>query len=385
MTTRDTSPLSFDVAQTAFPSGAHRIAWYLGASLAPLVEVIPDDWPAGRRDALLAGERALHAFFAALYADLYQQPTAYGLIETPDLVYEDHEWARERPDVNRAKARNIHAIKALEALCDLVGLAQWDGDRLTVSRAAAETLLDDLRPQSISRPRLKALWQALDRQGLTIAWGEALTIAAAPPELLLALQAMCARVTAANRALRLFAFMRCDLRALQPDYAPDLRQALSILPPDTRAQAEALVDHLAASGYRQEFTPNSYPAASWVLLFSGNPRLKAGPLARLGFSYEYRRRFYAELHCANPRYLAPLAAAKGREYAAWFSGQWPRECNGCGYCQRFSEPGPFVIELAGQRRALCHSNWLRMRDPDAAQTANFLRMVELHTEAGLAR
>jgi hypothetical protein len=385
MPTLDTSPIGFDVAQTSFASGAHRLAWYLGASLAPFVEVIPDGWPAARRDALLAGERALHAFFADLYADLYQQPAAYGLAETPDLVYEDHEWAKERPEVNRAKARNAHAIKALEALFDLVGLAQWDGDRLTVSRAAAEALLADLRPKSISRPRLKALWQALGRQGLTISWGEALVISSQPPELLLALQALCAQVTAASRALRLFAFLRCDLRALQPDYAPGLPLVLSVLPPDTRPQAEALIGHLAAAGYRQEFAPNSYPAASWALLFSGNERLKAGPLARLGFSYEYRRRFFAELHCANPRYLAPLAVARGPEYAAWFSSQWHQECTGCGYCQRFSEPGPLVVELAGRKRALCHANWLRMRDPDAAQTANFLRMVELHTEAGLAR
>jgi hypothetical protein len=62
----------FDRRQRHFPSSAHRVAWYLRASLLPFSEFLPAGLPKGKARKLATGERSLHEFFSALYADMYR-------------------------------------------------------------------------------------------------------------------------------------------------------------------------------------------------------------------------------------------------------------------------------------------------------------------------
>jgi hypothetical protein len=127
-----------------------------------------------------------------------------------------------------------------------------------------------------------------------------------------------------------------------------------------------------------------YPSARWMVTFSGKRRLKPGPFLRIAFSLEFRNRLLVDVHCINPEHLLPIVHDRGTAYATWFSQNWRRDCDDCGYCKkRFKTPGPYILQLDGRKRGICHQNWLGYRNPTEAQVESLLKMVELHTAAGM--
>jgi hypothetical protein len=90
--TSTSTSVTFDKYQKEFPSNAHRLAWYLGASLLPFSAVIPEGSPAAEAEDLRTGEQALNAFFTRLFTDMYLRPQDYTMVESPDPCFEDGEW-----------------------------------------------------------------------------------------------------------------------------------------------------------------------------------------------------------------------------------------------------------------------------------------------------
>jgi len=122
----------------------------------------------------------------------------------------------------------------------------------------------------------------------------------------------------------------------------------------------------------------------WTVAFGGNKRYKAGTFFTFGFSILFLNMFHLSLHCINPRHLIPIVYGKGSEYTDWFGQNWHQDCTGCGFCKKkFKNPGPYLFENKGKKRGLCHQNWLGSRNPGKKQVRNMLKMVALHSEAGM--
>jgi hypothetical protein len=145
----------FDKWQKHFPSNAHRIIWYLGVSLLPFSEVIPAGLPEEKAKELALGEKSLHAFFSALYADMYRNPSDYKMMESPDLHFKDGEWYKARPDMLKAKGKNAHVMKGLGILFDIGRIAAQRGDVLVLSGSSFSELFTKIVPKSISRAKMK--------------------------------------------------------------------------------------------------------------------------------------------------------------------------------------------------------------------------------------
>jgi hypothetical protein len=376
----------FDRQQREFPSHAHRVAWFLGASLLPFAPVIPPGLSQAEAQDLALGEQSLHAFLSALYADMYRHPGAYLMTEAPDLVFNDGEWYKDRPDMTRVRGRNAHVLKSLEVLFELGCRAALDGDTLVLDAGEYDRVFAEIRPASISKTKVRGFLAALEQFGLEISAGPGKNVMRSTqyPKLLLALKALCRVAGAEDLPFRFFAFHRCDFKAVEQSYAPDVTQVLSVLPQDTRAQAEGTIAAMLAAGYKMELQMGGYPNAIWMVKFSGSKKYKASNFFWFGFSIEYLNRFYVELHCINPQHLIPVVYRKGDEWAAWFDRTWNHDCNGCGSCQdKFKVPGPYLLEVNGKKRGLCHQCWLGARNPTGEQMENLLKMVSLHTEAGM--
>ena len=79
------------------------------------------------------GERSLHEFLCALYADMYRNPGDYRMTESPELAFDDGEWYKARPDMKKAMRKNAHVIKSLQVLFEIGRLATLRGDTLVLS------------------------------------------------------------------------------------------------------------------------------------------------------------------------------------------------------------------------------------------------------------
>ena len=377
---------SFDRLAKTFPSNAHRIAWYLGSSLLPFREVIPEDISGEKAKLLSIGEKSLHEFFAKLYSEMYRDPKAFRMAEVPDLYFENGEWYKNRPDMTKARGKNSHVLKALEALFTIGRLAKLSGNTLAISVSEYEQVIAEIIPKSISRPKMKGFIAGLTKLGLIITGNDTLTIRSTQyPNMLIALKKMCRHGGADDHELRLFAFYRCDFKALNAEYNPDISQILRIIPEDEGETARAIIETMIGAGYQMKLQMGGYPNAMWTLHFSGNDRFKVSSFFFLGFSLDFLNRFCVNLHCVNPQYLIPLVQNKGDEYSEWFVRNW-RACDGCGYCRgKFKNPGPYLVSYGGKKKGLCHQNWMEARNPSRPQVDNLLKMVALHTEAGMAR
>jgi hypothetical protein len=377
--------MRFDKTQREFPSKAHRIPWYLGSGLLPFSEVIPEDLSREESQSLAFGEKSLHEFFNKLYSGMYQRPQTYFMEEIPDLYFNDGEWFKRRPDMTKVRNKNAHVMKALEILFEIAHQAALDDGVLTVGAETHKRILDERRPKSVAQKRISGFWGAMREHGLEISEDQgSITIQSkASPKMTSALKAM-ARYGGADDKLRFFAFYRCDFAAVNPSYFPDISRILSILPADSRIGADKILEFMTQSGYEINVIMGGYPSSNWNILFSGNKRRKTSQFFWMGFSIEYYNMFYIELHCMNPKFLIPIVYGKGEEYGDWFNETWTHNCNGCGYCKdRFKPPGPYVFEHRGKKRGLCHQQWIRKRNPSAEQINSLLKMVELHTEAGM--
>ncbi len=373
--------------QKEFPSNAHRVAWYLGASLLPFTAVVPDGLSQAESQDFIQGEKSLHDFFCTLYTDMYLNPDTYLMTESPDLYFNNGQWFKDRPDMTKAKGKNAHIMKALEVLFEIVHRATLENGELIVSAAEYDNIFSEIRPTSISKPKVKGFLTALRQLGLEITVEtQGISIRSKQyPKMFIAMKAICQYDEAEDRQLRFFAFYRCDFEAVKKTYVPDMSQVLSILPQATREQAEWIIAYMRASGYKMELQMGGYPSALWIVNFRGNKKYKASNFFWFGFSIEYLNMFFVELHCMNPQYLIPLVYRKGDEYADWFDKTWYRECDDCGYCQdKFKIPGPYAFEHNGRKRGLCHQCWLGARNLTQGEMESLLRMVALHTEAGMA-
>ena len=309
------------------------------------------------------------------------------MTESPDIYFNDGEWYKARPDMTKARHKNTHAIKALEVLYNIGTQAAIDGDRLFLTAEDYGKIIANVNPKSISRPKIRDFLQALQKFGLEISGESKLTFKSTLyPKLLVAMKAMCQYGGGDDDQIRFFAFHRCDFKAVEKTYVPDISQVLLILPEEKRKLAEQLISHMTNAGYKMELQMGGYPNALWIVKFSGNKRLKASSFFWFGFSIDYLNMFYIQLHCVNPQHLIPIVYSKGREYMAWFDRNWHHNCDGCGYCKnKFKEPGPYLFKYNGKKRGLCHQNWLESRNPSEEQVQNLLKMVDLHTEAGMTK
>ena len=374
----------FDISQTEFPSNPHRIAWYLGVCILPFSAVIPDDPDNVAAEALSVGEKSLHSFLGAVYADMYEHPKTYRMTEIEDLTFNDGEWYKQRPDMTKAMKRNAHMLKLIDVLYEIGNRSALRGETLVLKRAVYEEIFTSIIPKSVSRPKLKACIEALGTHGFEISGSDTLDIRSTRyPKMLVALKAMCRHRDDDNRK-RVFALQRCDFAAVNEPYEPDIRQILSTLPEGSREHAVRITDHMSGAGYKVEFTMGGYPSSIWTVAFSGSKSKKASSFFSLGFSIEYRNMFYASLHCMNPQHLIPIVKSRDARSVEWFSSMWRQECNGCGYCRgKFKHPGPYILEVNGKKRGLCHQNWITKRNPDNDTVHDLLEMVDLHTAAGL--
>ena len=376
----------FDRSQNAFPSNAHRLVWYLGVSQLPFVGIPPEPGDSEIARQLIEGEESLHKFLSSVYRDAYEHPAEYRLAETEDLTFRDGEWYKHRPDMAQAMRKNAHLMKSFEVLFDVIHYAEFQHDILLVSSKTFDEAFDRITPKAVSRPKIKAVINAFARHGLKVEEIEDRAVieirSNRHPHLLTALKAMCGHRSGDVRE-RVFALQRCDFAAIHESYRPEIRSVFSVLPDETRRQAEEIVEHMQRSGYRTQFSMGGYPSAMWSITFDGKKGKKAGSFLTIGFSIEYEHMFHASLHCMNPQHLIPIVHAHGAQYARWFSNMWKRECNGCGYCKKFKNPGPYLFEVEGKRRRLCHQNWITKRNPTDSELTDLLGMVDLHTESGL--
>lgn len=234
---------------TVFPTAVHRLIYSCGRALTP-VSVATE----GMEDRALAGScRELHDFFAALYADMYEAPSAYGLDAGALERFLDGRRLNGVKQKQPARTERLLALTRNSAqgyqmlMCLLGQAGEADGARLGLPAGALEQaerrIRTAVRPQSLEE-RLRAL----ERVGLVRCEGglESLRF----PGMFAALCALARTVGDRLSGFGYFNFCNAEFRALRPGFKPSPEDYFRPLAAERRALAQELDGAARALGCR---------------------------------------------------------------------------------------------------------------------------------------
>jgi hypothetical protein len=174
------------------------------------------------------------------------------------------------------------------------------------------------------------------------------------PNMMLALKTLAeACEQHADARMSRFLFARCDVRALDPDYQPDMLEVLrTVMSPAESERAVKLHHALAELAYVPVLKIDS--VSSWRIQYQGKRAIKATPF----FEFEYDERHTCQIgmcvKCASTNRLVPFIAQRPTFLQQDFY-RHANICGGskCGWCKTRKGMGPSVLRYAGEKKTIC--------------------------------
>jgi len=323
-----------------------------------------------------AGDSAIHSFFAAFYDSLFAHPEAFGLPVGPDLsIAEDEPNEKERKQEVQQKIKKAH--DQIQQGLEFLRLAGLHGELAGQALVLAD--LDQLRRESgVSKKFLAGL--PLAGGVLQSAGGRTLLSCPAQPAAPGGLQCLaraCENIEDARRCL--FHFARCDMRAANPRYEPDVLELYQAFDPADAALAARLHDFFSGRGYKT--TLEAGGPFAWVVKYQGDRKMKASAFFQIQFEDRYAHPMRLDLKCASTNRLAPLLPSQPQTLQDDFARR-VFNCNGdkCNWCRNQKSLGPSVLVHNGQERVVCWFSNSSLRHPDESTLELVRQYTDLHDQ-----
>jgi hypothetical protein len=296
-------------------------------------------------------QQDLEAFFRAFYQRAYGRPEAFGLPTTEDVCVEQGATKEQKQVVTRTvkKARD-KMVTAVEYLYYVGQHGKCTAERLLLPQ-------DEYASFFAKGPRVKRkLVQGMQSIGLSVSDQEdgVLIGNTTYPQMMPALRALahaCAQRSDQRLGATLFA--RCDFRALDPDFEPDLLDLLqTALAPAEYDRAVALHNTLTNMDYQASLEVAG--VHNWRVRYQGKRAIKSTAF----FEYEYderdKRPLRTTVKCAATNRLVPLLS----DQSARLQQDFFRHAHSCGapkcsWCKTRKSLNPSVLEMGGEKRTIC--------------------------------
>lgn len=239
----------FDIDQSNFASTGQWLVWRLGLDMAvpgvTTIGTVPDSASSER------AERDLYGFIRDLYADVYASPDAYGVPNFPFYPALIKETVGDTEVFRKAvlSVRRILCDGIIDFLLQLGLMGHVDGREMTVERAEYERLLEAKQKKCKSLVFLRALDERL---GLHPECTEQVTFKNIKYPAMFQGLSLLGKACASDKKYGEYIFRRCDFRGIAPGYAPELGDALQIIPGPGRADIQAADALLASRGFKRE-------------------------------------------------------------------------------------------------------------------------------------
>lgn len=304
---------------------------------------------AGMDETTEISQRDLHAFFERFYEDVFVGPLAFGMPSGEDqYIAEDelNEKDKKQAVMQKLKKPREMIIQGLDFLM-LAGvcgrLKEW------------ALILDDY-PATIKDSAIKPKFlKGLGSSGLMITLSGDQAVLTSPqfPAMLPALKTL-ALGCAAFKAERIgkFHFARCDFRALDPHYEPDVLELYQLFRLEEFERLSRLHTFFSAKGYKTSLDVGG-PFA-WTVKYQGNRKIKASPFFQVTFEERYENPLRPQIKCVSTNRLAELLPQQPQALWDDFMGRvYPCQGDKCGWCRNQKALGPSVIEYNGETRTVC--------------------------------
>ncbi len=312
----------------------------------------------------------LHAFFQALYSDIYAQPERFGLPVRPDDCIAENQ--PNEKDKKQEVKRLLDRPKAMiEAGLDFIMKAGiqgvLDGKMLRIEHY----------PAILTESKItKKFLAGLEGIGIVVSTSgdQAIISNARFSAMIPALQALAKRCAAySDERLGKFVFATCDFRALNgyETQAQDLYHAFD------GAEAQLVTDlheYFESKGYKAEI--DIHAPGAWTVKYQGDRKVKSSPLYQVDYLDRYLRPLRMQIKCASTHRLEEVLPSQPQ----FLKDDLERRvstCRGdeCRWCQTRSYVRPAVLEFHGEPRTVCWYTNPDVRDFDD-QTIELIQQYE---------
>jgi hypothetical protein len=367
---------------TNFDIVTQRVVFSYQRQMPEFAPLLPESLSASERDEMQASQQDLDAFFRALYQCAYDRPETFGLPTDDDVCIKPGASKEEKQAVTRVvkKARDKMAT-AVDYLYHAGRHGTRVADKLRLSQ-------DDYASFFAKSPRVKRkLVQGMQSVGLTVSEQEdgvliGNTTYTQMMPALGALSQACAQRDDQRLAATLFA--RCDFRALDAGFEPDLLTMLqTALTPTEYDRAVELHNTLTGMDYQASLEIAG--VHNWRVQYQGNRTIKSSAF----FEYEYDERenrpLRTTIKCAATNRLVPLLPDQSARLQQDFF-QHAHSCGApkCSWCKTRKSLNPSVLEFGGEKRTIC---WWMQRHFDKVddQTIDLVKQyAQLHESLAAA-
>jgi hypothetical protein len=361
---------------TSFETVTQRVVFSYQRQMPGFAPLLSQPLPPSERDERSVSQQDLDAFFRAFYQCAYDRPETFGLPTSKDVYVEQGAGKEQKQIVTKAvkKARD-----KMVAAVDYLYYVGQHGER------AAEQLLlskGDYASFFAKSPRVKRkLLQGMQSVGLTVSEQEdgVLIGNTTFPQMMSAL-GMLARACAQREDQRLATvlFARCDFRALDADFAPDLLDMLqTVLAPTEFNCAVELHDALTGMDYQASLEIAGIH--NWRVQYQGKRAIKSTALLEYEYDEREKRPLRTTVKCAATNRLVPLLPDQSTRLQQDFF-QHAHNCGApkCSWCKTRKSLNPSVLEFDGEKRTIC---WWMQRHFDKldAQAVDLVKQyAQLH-------
>jgi hypothetical protein len=293
-------------------------------------------------------QRALYAFFSALYTALFAQADLFGLPTGPDAAIAENE--PNEKDKKQAVKKLLNKPRDMIASgLDFLLLAGSQG------KLDAQTLVLDGYSGLVKQSKIgKKFLAGLRSIGLEISVAKDSGVLAHPgfAGMMPALQALakaCAGYDPA--AVGKFLFASCDFRALH-GYKPQAQDLYHVFAGDDYARAVELHAYFSARNYKTEIGIGG--TFAWTVKYQGDRKIKATPLFQIEYEERYARPQRMQIKCASTARIADLLPKQPQFLQDDFHRR-ANICRGdeCGWCRNNKTLGPAVVAYNGDFKTLC--------------------------------
>jgi hypothetical protein len=329
----------------------------------------------GENEASEQEQRDLHAFFQALYSNLYVQPESFGLPVGPDSsIAEDEPNAKEKKQAVKRlldKPRKMIAT-GLDFLMQAGTKGSLEEGALRLENYAAT-----LEQSGVKKKYLAGL----DATGLAIALNgdRAVFTSSRFAAMMPALQALATRCAAyPDQNLGRFLFACCDFRALG-GYKPQALDLYRAFDDPARERVTDLHAYFSDQSYKTEI--GIHAPFAWNVKYQGDRKIKATPLFQVDYDDRYSRPLRMQIKCASTQRLAALLPKQPQLLRDDFMRR-ANICRGdeCNWCQNQKTLGSTTLELNGETRTFCWYTNPDVRELDD-NTVELIRQYErMHAE-----
>jgi hypothetical protein len=335
----------------AFENISQRVVSSYQRQLGDGDPVIPGHLSPSEQHDMQVAQRDLDGFFRAFYQCAYDHPEVFGLPLAEDVCVEEGDGKEAKQDVTKKiKKPRVKMAYGIDFL-------YFVGQQGALVNRHLRLDKEDYASFFAKSPRVKRKFiDGMQKVGLTVSeQDDAMVVGNTHyPNMMLALKAL-AEACGQRADVRMgkYLFARCDFRALEPDYQPDVLDMLrTVISPSAYEHVVELHHALVEMAYVPILRIGG--VFEWRVQYQGKRAIKASPFFELEYDERQKRQLVMRVKCASTNRLVPLISQQPTFLQRDFF-RYANNCGGskCGWCKTRKGMGPSVLEYGGDKKTIC--------------------------------